>query len=62
MNLMDLRDGIIVATMEETVEWREEFSKSLLQLGNFAMLALAFNAALNPNAQWSHILGGGLFS
>lgn len=48
--------------MEETVEWREEFSKSLLQLGNFAMLALAFNAALNPNAQWSHILGGGLFS
>ncbi|MBI3328394.1 MAG: hypothetical protein HYZ81_17040 [Nitrospinae bacterium] len=40
------------------MNWREEYAKSLLALGNFALLVLVFNGILNPNAQWWHFASG----
>jgi len=40
------------------MNWREEFSKSLLQLGNFAILAVVFNGFFNPQWRWWHLLIG----
>lgn len=40
------------------MDWREEFSKSLLGLGNFAILALFFNGVFNPAWRWWHAVGG----
>ena len=36
------------------MNWREEYAKSLMTLGNLALLGLAFNGILNPNARWWH--------
>jgi len=38
------------------MNWREEYAKSLMTLGNLALLGLAFNGILNPNAQWWHFV------
>lgn len=40
------------------MNWREEYAKSLLALGNFALLVLVLNGILNPNIQWWHFVGG----
>jgi hypothetical protein len=38
------------------MNWREEYAKSLMTLGNLALLGLAFNGILNPNAHWWHFV------
>jgi hypothetical protein len=41
--------------------WREEYAKSLMTLGNLALVGLVFNGILNPNAQWWHFATGMIF-
>ena len=43
------------------MNWREEYAKSLLALGNFALLVLVFNGILNPSVQWWHFVIGVIF-
>jgi hypothetical protein len=43
------------------MNWREEYAKSLMTLGNLALLGLVFNGILNPNTQWWHLVFGGVF-
>jgi len=40
------------------MNWKEEYAKSLLALGNFAVLVLVLNGILNPSTQWWHFVGG----
>jgi len=40
------------------MNWREEYAKSLLALGNIALLTLVLNGILNPNARWWHFVLG----
>jgi hypothetical protein len=43
------------------MNWRDEYSKSLMTLGNLALVGLVFNGILNPNAQWWHFVTGMIF-
>jgi hypothetical protein len=43
------------------MNWREEYAKSLMTLGNLAIVGLVFNGILNPNAQWWQFATGLLF-
>jgi hypothetical protein len=40
---------------------RDEYAKSLMTLGNLALVGLVFNGILNPNARWWHFGMGILF-
>lgn len=44
--------------------WRDEFSKGLIQLGNFCVLVLILNGVLNPKWNWRFAIAGivGYFS
>jgi hypothetical protein len=43
------------------MNWRDEYAKSLMTLGNLALVGLVFNGILNPNAQWWHFIAGMIF-
>jgi hypothetical protein len=38
------------------MNWREEYAKSLMTLGNLALVGLFFNGILNPNTHWWHYI------
>jgi hypothetical protein len=40
------------------MNWREEYAKSLMTLGNLALVGLFFNGILNPNPHWGHYVIG----
>jgi hypothetical protein len=40
------------------MNWREEYAKSLMTLGNLALVGLFFNGILNPNTHWWHYVIG----
>ena len=40
------------------MDWREEYAKSLMTLGNLALVGLFFNGILNPNTHWWHYVIG----
>jgi hypothetical protein len=40
---------------------RDEYAKSLMTLGNLALVGLVFNGILNPNARWWPFVMGILF-
>jgi hypothetical protein len=41
------------------MNWRDEYAKSLMTLGNLALVGLVFNGILNPDARWWHFVMGG---
>ena len=43
------------------MNWREEYAKSLMTLGNPVLVGLVFNGILNPSAQWWHFATGMTF-
>ena len=40
------------------MNWREEYAKSLMTLGNLALVGLVFNGILNPKTHWWHYVIG----
>ena len=40
------------------MNWRDEYSKSLLTSANLALVGLVFNGILSPNTQWWHFAMG----